>query len=326
MEMGFKDTQSPVSRAAEPKNIMVQDRATGKLVEEKIPQYIWISLHIMYQSTSGRFAVSITKVASVLKHLSEKQGKRYDASDSRKEIPSFIQFHKLNVNDILEPIESFKNFNQFFYRKLKKGARLIAQPSNPKVAVSAADCRLNVFNTVDEATNFWIKGKNFSLLTLLQDTQLAHVFYEGSMVIHRLAPQDYHRFHSPVDGVLGKPVDIDGRYYTVNPVAIRANVDVYTENKRSRVLIQSPQFGNVLYIAIGATMVGSINWTISEGMNIHRGDEMGYFAFGGSTIICLFEKGRIAFDDDLLVNSEKPIETLVCMGNSVGVATTEVKI
>lgn len=153
------------------------------------------------------------------------------------------------------------------------------------------------------------------------DDQIAEKYDGGSLVICRLAPQDYHRFHVPVDGKLGKFVPLDGKLYTVNPIAIRADVDVYTENKRTRVTIDSPQFGEVMFIAVGATMVGSIVMTQKEGAEVKRGDEMGYFAFGGSTVLVLFRKGAIQFDQDLLVNSSKPIETLIRVGDSIGLAT-----
>jgi len=209
----------------------------------------------------------------------------------------------------------------FFYRKLKKTAREIASSADPKVAVSPADCRLNVFPTIDDATKIWIKGKNFTLKNLIKDDALANQYVGGSLAICRLAPQDYHRFHIPCNGTLGKFVPIDGTYYTVNPIAVREQVDVYTENKRQRVVISSPEFGDVLYISVGATMVGSIFYTAKEGQPVQKGDELGYFAFGGSTVLLLFKKGTIKFDNDLVVNSTKPIESLVKMGMSLGKST-----
>jgi len=321
MERGLYSTVVPIKTDREKDIIMVQNRLTGKLEEEKIPEYIRVSLRMMYSTGTGRFAVDSLHISNVLKHLTEKQGRKYTAPASSKEIPGFIQFHNLNSEEILDPLDSFKNFNEFFYRKLKLSARPIASPKDPKVAVSPADCRLNVFPTIDQATQLWVKGKNFSLKTLLQDEGLENEFMGGSMVICRLAPQDYHRFHIPVDGELDVFRPHDGCYYTVNPIAIRENVDVYTENKRIRTVIKSPQFGNVLYIAVGATMVGSIVFTAKEKQQVKKGDEMGYFAFGGSTILLFFKKDAIVFDNDLLVNSSKPIETLIKVGESLGRAS-----
>jgi phosphatidylserine decarboxylase len=303
------------------KVIMIHERESGKLVEEKIPHYIDVSLRIMYSTHGGRTAVENTQIRKLLHHLSAVQGKKYDDPRSKKEIPHFIQFHGLNTDEILDPLDSFANFNEFFYRKLKASARTIAEPNNPKVAVSPADCRLHVFPQIDTATSVWIKGKNFNLQNLLRDDQLATKFNGGSLVIARLAPQDYHRFHLPVDCIIGTTKPIDGALYTVNPIAIREEIDVYTENKRNVTLLESSEFGQVVYISVGATMVGSIRITSKEGQKAKKGDEHGYFAFGGSTILLLFQPGKIVFDNDLLVNSAKPIETLVKMGEGLGLST-----
>jgi len=253
--------------------------------------------------------------------MSTSYGKKYNSPASKKHINEFANFYKLDLKELREPIDSFPNFNEFFYRKLLPSARPVACLDNSKVLVSPADCRLNVFATIEDATKIWIKGKNFTLPHLLQDDNLAKEFSGGSLMISRLAPQDYHRFHSPVDGIIESIQNIDGTYYTVNPVAICEDIDVYTENKRSRLLIKSPQFGDVIYITVGATLVGSINFTVQEGEKIRRGDEIGYFAFGGSTLLVIFKPGVMEFDQDLLVNSSKPIETLVNMGTQCGHST-----
>ncbi len=272
----------------------------------------------MYATKSGKKAVQKQEVKKMLKQLTIIQGKKYDDPKSRKEIDSFIQFHNLNVNEILDPVSSFKNFNEFFYRKLKHDARPISHVENPQVAVSPADCRLLVFETIDSSTEIWIKGRNFTLQNLILDHQLASLFEHGSLVIARLAPQDYHRFHVPIDAQIGETKVLDGSYYTVNPIAVRENIDEYTENKRCITNLYSEHFGHVLMICVGAAMVGSIVLTTTCGQHVIKGEEHGYFAFGGSTVLLLFQKGTINFDQDLIVNSKKPIETLVKMGTSIG--------
>lgn len=112
---------------------------------------------------------------------------------SAREILPFIKFHKLDMSEVLEPIENFKTFNQFFYRKLKPGARPCEHPDNPRVIVSPADCRMMAFDTIDDATRLWIKGLEFSVDKLLGNEEKAKAFYGGSLGIFRLAPQDYHR-------------------------------------------------------------------------------------------------------------------------------------
>eukprot|EP00029_Vermamoeba_vermiformis_P010406 TRINITY_DN5446_c0_g1_i2.p1 TRINITY_DN5446_c0_g1~~TRINITY_DN5446_c0_g1_i2.p1 ORF type:complete len:325 (-),score=72.22 TRINITY_DN5446_c0_g1_i2:19-993(-) len=300
--------------------IYVQDRETGKLILEKIPTFIKISLRMLYSTRSGRFAVSTDNVKKLLKKMTLAQANKYISPKSVKDIPSFIKFHNLNMDEVLDPVASFKNFNEFFYRKLKPEARPIYEPDNPSIAVCPADCRLHVFETIDDSTKLWIKGKNFTLHNLLENEQLERDFESCSVVIARLAPQDYHRFHHPITGHAGTFIHQGSAYFTVNPIAVREQVDVYTENKRISVLIESPEFGKMMYISIGATMVGSINLTTHENSDVKKGDEHGYFAFGGSTILLLFQKGRVKFEADLLFNSHKQLETLVKVGQKLGEA------
>lgn len=217
------------------------------------------------------------------------------------------------MSEVLLPLEEFKNFNEFFYRALKPEARPCSAPDNPKIIVSPADCRSVVFDQISQATQIWVKGREFNLKRLLGDAypQDAARYEDGALGIFRLAPQDYHRFHIPVDGILGKPVTIAGEYYTVNPMAIRSSLDVYGENVRVVVPIDSVKHGRVMVICVGAMMVGSTVITRSAGEEVRRAEELGYFKFGGSTVLLLFEPGKMQFDDDLADNSSTALETLV---------------
>ncbi|KAG8938938.1 hypothetical protein FRC04_007234, partial [Tulasnella sp. 424] len=291
-------------------NIIVQNRETGQLEEEKMQGYVKLGIRLLYKGASGRMEGA--RARKLLKSLSVKQGVKFDVPESAREILPFIAFHNLDTNEILDPLDSFKNFNQFFYRKLKTEARPLSEPNDPNRLVSIADCRVMLFESVDEATRIWIKGREFSVNRLLGDAYKgeASKFVGGALGIFRSAPQDYHRFHVPVDGKIGKMTFIAGEYYAVNPQAIRTSLDVYGENVRKIVPIDSPQFGRVMAVCVGAMMVGSIVTTVEEGSEVKRGDEFGYFAFGGSTIVCLFEKGTVQWDEDLLVNSKSSLETL----------------
>lgn len=218
------------------------------------------------------------------------------------------------MSEVLKSVEEFKSFNEFFYRALKPGARPCSAPDNPNIIVSPADCRSVVFNRVDDATNVWIKGREFSIKRLLGDAypeDAARYENGGALGIFRLAPQDYHRFHIPVDGIMRKPKLIEGEYYTVNPMAIRSALDVYGENVRVIVPIDTPTHGRVMVICVGAMMVGSTVITRQEDEQVKRAEELGYFKFGGSTIVLLFEEGKMVFDDDLVDNSNGALETLV---------------
>ncbi|KAF5374521.1 hypothetical protein D9615_009031 [Tricholomella constricta] len=299
-------------------NIIVQNRMTGQLEEEKMQVYVRLGIRLLYKGATSRMEGG--RARRLLKSLSIKQGIKYDAPQSALDIPAFIEFHGLNVDEILDPLDSFKTFNEFFYRKLKPSARPIEKPDDSYRLVSAADCRLMTFATVDEATRLWIKGREFTVQRLLGEAYKDQCdrYIGGALAIFRLAPQDYHRFHSPVEGKVGMMTFINGEYYTVNPQAVRSSLDVYGENVRKIVPIDSPQFGRVMAVCVGAMMVGSIKTTVQEGEEVLRGQEFGYFAFGGSTIVVLFEKDRVVWDEDLLVNGRASLETLVRVGMGIG--------
>ncbi|EJD45982.1 hypothetical protein AURDEDRAFT_113883 [Auricularia subglabra TFB-10046 SS5] len=299
-------------------NIIVQNRMTGQLEEEKMQVYVRLGIRLLYKGAKSRMEGA--RARRLLKSLSIKQGQKFDSPESAREIPSFIEFHNLNRDEIRDPLSSFKTFNEFFYRKLMDDARPVTDPEDPTTLVSGADCRMMAFETVQEAQKFWIKGRDFTVARLLGQAYKdeASKYVGGALAIFRLAPQDYHRFHSPVDGTIGTMTYIAGEYYTVNPQAIRTSLDVYGENARKIVPIDSPVFGRVMAVCIGAMMVGSIITTVQEGQSIKRGEEFGYFAFGGSTIVLLFEKGTVEWDEDLLINGRASLETLVRVGMRVG--------
>ncbi|KAF5025237.1 hypothetical protein F66182_2703 [Fusarium sp. NRRL 66182] len=300
-------------------NILVQDRITGQINEEKMSVYVRLGIRLLYKGLKSR-DMENKRIRKLLKNLSIKQGKKFDDPASKDEIEKFIAFHGLDMSEVLLPLEEFNNFNEFFYRALKPGARPCSAPDNPHIIVSPADCRSVVFNSISTATKIWVKGREFNMKRLLGDAYPEDVsrFEGGALGIFRLAPQDYHRFHIPVDGVMGKPKTIEGEYYTVNPMAIRSALDVYGENVRVLVPIDSEAHGRVMVICVGAMMVGSTVITRKEGDIVHRADELGYFKFGGSTILLLFEPGRMVFDDDLVDNASGALETLVRVGMSVG--------
>ncbi|KAJ5111549.1 hypothetical protein N7532_002084 [Penicillium argentinense] len=300
-------------------NILVQDRITGQINEERMSIYVRLGIRLLYKGLKSK-DMEKKRIRRVLRSLSIKQGRKYDDPASAAQIQDFINFHQLDMSEVLLPIEKFRNFNEFFYRALKPDARPCSAPDEPKIVVSPADCRSVVFDRIDEATSIWVKGREFSVERLLGDAypQDAARYRNGAVGVFRLAPQDYHRFHVPVDGVMDEPKTIEGEYYTVNPMAIRSALDVYGENVRILVPIDSVAHGRVMVICVGAMMVGSTVITRKKGEKVARAEELGYFKFGGSTLLVLFEEGMVNFDSDLADNSKGPLETLIRVGMSVG--------
>lgn len=239
-------------------------------------------------------------------------------SDSSARILPFISKYQLDVDEFAKSPFDYRTFNEFFYRALKPGARPIAE--GEKVAVFPADGRHLAFPDVDAADGFYVKGAKFTLAELLGDTALAGKFAGGAMLISRLCPVDYHRFHFPVAGVPGDSRLINGWLYSVSPVALRRQIRYLVENKREITLVDSPVFGSVAVLEVGATNVGTIRQSFVPRRAVAKGAEKGLFAFGGSCVITIFQRGRIRFDADVVEQSAQHVETFAKMGERLGVA------
>ncbi len=235
---------------------------------------------------------------------------------TRRKILPFIERYDVDPSEFVESPSKFASFNDFFIRKLKPENRPI--DTRKDVAVIPADARYWFYQNISMAEGFIVKGEKFCIPTLLDDPKLAEKYSQGSMAIARLCPSDYHRFHFPCTGMAGPTQLINGHLYSVNPLAIRKDLTIFTQNKRTLCNIKTENFGNVLFIEIGATFVGSIHQTYPSNTLQKKGAEKGYFSFGASSLILLFEPDRIRFDKDLLAASKAGIEIRCLMGQSMG--------
>ncbi|MFZ5496671.1 MAG: phosphatidylserine decarboxylase [Verrucomicrobiota bacterium] len=272
-------------------------------------------LRWIYGNPVGRLALHLLVKRSLLSHY---YGWRMSLRDSANKILPFIVDYEIDVDEFAKKPLAFKTFNEFFYRALKPGARPVAP--GDRVAVLPADGRHLAFQNVDAADGFYAKGQRFDLRSFLGDAALAEQFAGGAMLISRLCPVDYHRFHFPVAGTPGEPRLINGFLYSVSPLALRRNLAYLWENKRMVTLLESPVFGTVAVCEIGATMVGSIFQSFIPGRAVAKGEEKGLFKFGGSCVITLFPPGRIRLDADLLQQTAAGLETYARMGERLGEA------
>jgi phosphatidylserine decarboxylase len=230
----------------------------------------------------------------------------------------FIVDYGLDADEFAKPATAYRTFNEFFYRTLRAGARPIAPGDD--VAVFPADGRHLAYADVDAAEGFYVKGKKFTLGALLGDAALGEEFAGGAMIISRLCPVDYHRFHFPVAGTPSESRAINGDLYSVSPIALRLNPGYLTENKRMVTLIETAHFGRVAVLEVGATMVGAILQSFTPERSVAKGDEKGLFAFGGSCVITIFQKNRLHFAPDLLENTSHHREVYARLGDHLGTA------
>ena len=212
-------------------------------------------------------------------------------------------------------LHTFRSFNQFFYRKLKPNARPISR--EPNSIVFPADGRHLVLPDLSKAKNIYAKGQKFCLASLLGDLPLSEKFQNGSMVISRLCPVDYHRFHAPCRGTIKSRTLVNGFLYSVNPIALRKKISVFWENKRCLSILQNEKCGDILQLMVGATCVGSIHWTSQIGESLNKGDEQGFFSFGGSCVITIFPPSSVRFNDSIIEKSGQCIETYAKFGEEM---------
>lgn len=245
-------------------------------------------------------------------------GARMDAPASRAKVAPFLATYGVDTAEFADAPESYRTFNEFFYRKLKPQARPIAAGANE--AAFPADGRHLVLPDIAACDSFFIKGVRFDLAALLGDTAQARRYEHGSLLISRLCPVDYHRFHFPLAGVPGETKKVNGPLYSVSPIALRKRPSILWENKREITVLRTEAFGEVLLLEIGATCVGSIVQTFTPNTPVAKGDEKGYFRFGGSCFITVFEPGRLRFSDDLVENSHAGREVYARMGDVAAVA------
>ena len=267
-------------------------------------------LNFLYGGVLGKLGLWILVKR---KFFSAAFGKYMSSSMSKSKIQPFIEQYEMDMSPYIIPEDGFQHFNDFFYRKIKPEFRPIGEG-----LVSPADGRVLAFQEISDTQKFFIKGSEFNLTSFLQNDELAAKYHGGSMVIVRLAPVDYHRYHFPATGKVGSDTIIKGSYYSVSPLALQKNLRIFLENQRAFCIQETEDFGSVLIMDVGATLTGSIINTYQPNSFVEIGDEKGHFAFGGSTTVLLLEKGKVRLSDDILENTQAGFETYLKMGETIG--------
>ncbi|RKP10319.1 phosphatidylserine decarboxylase-domain-containing protein [Thamnocephalis sphaerospora] len=296
----------------------VVNRADGRIFYEHMEKTVRATMVAAYSLPAVATSWPVRKA---LKIMTSKKGKWMDDPQSVSDIPRFVDEFQLDMSDYVRPnINQYKTFNDFFTREIKDSARPVGDLSNPRAFSSPADARTVVFPSVKLAQQLWIKGKRFTTSQLLDLKDSPNSYDNATLVVSRLAPQDYHCFHAPVSGTIMRMHNVTGEYYTVNPLAVRRNVNVFTENVRVIMEIQRQNGQKVQTAYIGATLVASMRMNVRVGQWVNRGDKIGCFAFGGSTIVTLAH--GLQFDNDLVQHTMDELETLVTARSRIGEFTS----
>ncbi len=291
--------------------IKLYNRRTGEYEIEKVAGAG--VLKYLYGTGPGRAGLELLIKRKLYTSIS---GVFCNSRLSTRQIPGFITSFGIDMSLCEKKAEEFKSFNDFFIRKLKPEARVFAE--NPELLLCPGDGRLKAWMDIDVDRLVQVKGSSYSLKELIGDEELTSAYKGGICLLLRLAPVDYHRFHFIDGGVCGESRQINGSYYSVNPIALEKVVSVFCRNKREYSILHSENFGKILYIEVGATSVGSIVQTYTPGKKVVRGDEKGYFKFGGSTVLLFLEKGSAVIDKDIIKQTETGYETKVLAGEIIG--------
>lgn len=293
-------------------SLKVFDRATRSIEEE--PVYGKNALEFFYGTSwfSKTIGAFLCFCVARFPLFSALYGKIQKLPCSKRKIAPFVHRYKIDPSEFDKRIDQFSSFNDFFTRKLVPTARPLADCQ----LVLPADARYRIIPEMSQA-KFLVKGRAFDLAEFLGSSDLAKKYEGGAMVIARLCPLDYHRFHFPCSGIPGEPKMINGYLYSVNPIALRENWKLLSENRRVLTLMETESMGTVAMVEVGATCVGEIFQTFTPKKCVEKGEEKGYFSFGGSAMVLLFEKGRVTFDPDLL-QAPEGLEIVGKMGQPLG--------
>ena len=265
-------------------------------------------LSFLYTNIFGRILLK----PLIQPQVSKLAGRYLSSAHSKWLISKFIERNEIDM-DIYEECD-YSSFNDFFTRKIKPDCRPV--PEDLDVLISPCDCLASVY-PIQENTTFSIKNTEYTLRSLLRSPRLAKRFRGGYAYVLRLTVEDYHRYLYSVSGKQSKNYHIDGTFHTVNPIA-NDYLPIYKENTREYTVIRSKEFGDVLQMEVGALLVGKIS-NHKQSTVVTRGEEKGFFEYGGSTIVVLTQKGRVTPRSDLLTNSKNGYETKVLQAHPLGI-------
>ncbi len=265
-------------------------------------------LSFLYTNIFGRMLLK----PLIQPQVSKLAGRYLSSAHSKWLISKFIERNEINM-DIYEECD-YSSFNDFFTRKIKPDCRPV--PEDLDVLISPCDCLATVY-PIQENTTFSIKNTEYTLRSLLRSPRLAKRFRGGYAYVLRLTVEDYHRYLYSVSGKQSKNYHINGTFHTVNPIA-NDYLPIYKENTREYTVIRSKEFGDVLQMEVGALLVGKIS-NHKQSTVVTRGEEKGFFEYGGSTIVVLTQKGRVTPRSDLLTNSKNGYETKVLQAHPLGI-------
>lgn len=296
--------------------IKFYNRITNKIDRELV--YGDKFIEWLYETPSGKGLSQLICKAP----LSKFYGAIQDLGYSQRKVAPFIKKFNINMDDYL-PEEGrsesspYSTFNQFFIRRFRSGKRPIID--NPNEMAAFSEARYYGYESVQDNESVPVKGANLKPKALIASEKWEKTFEDGPLLLARLCPVDYHRYHYPDNGIILDDYRVSGLYHSVNPLALKSKEDILITNERHVTILETENFGKLAYIEVGAICVGKIiqSKPLDKGRKITKGEEKGYFLFGGSTVIVVGEKGKWKPSSDILEHTKKGMETYLHLGMTV---------
>lgn len=288
-------------------SITFYNRYTGCMEQEKVMGER--ALRWVYGTPLGQLSLHLLLKRAIASRI---MGWMKDSPRSARNLAQFVEEYGINMEEVARPVEDYCSFNDFFTRKLKPGARPVC---GGNTVALPADGRHSAWQDAAEISGVFVKGQRFDLPALLGSAELAEKYAHGTVVISRLCPVDYHRYHFVASGTPEAPHRIPGPLASVSPYCLRRRLAWLWTNKRELTVLHTDSVGDVLSLAVGATGVGAIHQTYTPGSRVEKADEQGFFAFGGSTVMTFFEPGRVKLAEDIRRNSANCVETYARQGD-----------
>lgn len=295
---------------SKPESITFWNRAQRREETEQV--YGDAFVRLLYGTAPGQLAADLFAGRA----LSRAYGALQASPLSRRKIQPFIRKFRIPMEDYEDP--GFRSFNDFFIRKFKPGKRPFA--AEPDRMPAPAEARYLAWERVAPEQVFPVKGHHLSARAILGREDVARGFEGGPLMIARLCPVDYHRYHYPDDGRVLEHYRVDGKLHSVNPLALKANSEILATNERYVSILETRNFGKLAYVEVGAMCVGKIVQSHPWDRPFARGEEKGYFLFGGSTVIVLGQPGKWRPDSDILEQTARSRETYIRIGDGLASA------
>lgn len=269
-------------------------------------------LRFLYRTVPGRMILKLL----VHPRVSVAAGHFLSLGLSKLFVPWYVRKNHIDMKNVVIPSGGFSSFNDFFTRRLNTGGGFKAESG---YVISPCDGFLTPLD-ISKDRIFDIKNAEYTLEDLLKSKGLSERFKDGTAFVFRLTPANYHRYCYGVPGRILASRRIEGVLHCVRPVAL-GTFPVFVQNSREYQVIRARDFGTVVQMEIGALLVGKIkNYPVSPGKSrVLAGEEKGYFEFGGSTILLLFQKDAVLVKEELYRRLDANAEIPVHIGETVAV-------